>query len=72
VTEVGRQPWVIYEVMRTADGVTPVGEVPITLLGFFVLYVALGAALIVLLRALAHGNEYGRAPDPEELEVSHA
>ncbi len=72
VTEVGRQPWVIYEVMRTADGVTPVGDVPITLLGFFVLYLALGAALVVLLRALAHNNRYGRVPDPEATEVSHA
>jgi cytochrome d ubiquinol oxidase subunit I len=72
VTEVGRQPWVIYEVMTTAAGVTPVEEVPATLLGFFVLYVALGAALVALLRALASGNEYGREPTRDEREVSHA
>ena len=66
VTEVGRQPWIIYRVMTTAQGVTPVGEVPITLLGFFVLYVALGAALVVLLRALATRNAYGREPGPGE------
>ncbi len=71
VTEVGRQPWVIYEVMTTAAGVTPVDDVPITLLGFFVLYTALGAALVTLLRALASSNEYGRAPTPEEREASH-
>jgi cytochrome d ubiquinol oxidase subunit I len=57
VTEVGRQPWVIYEIMRTADGVTPVADVPLTLLGFSVLYVALGAALVYLLLRLAdHGR----------------
>jgi cytochrome bd-type quinol oxidase subunit 1 len=53
VTEVGRQPWVIYGVMRTADGVTPRGDVPVTLFGFSVLYLLLGIALVALLRGLA-------------------
>ncbi|HSJ14528.1 MAG TPA: cytochrome ubiquinol oxidase subunit I [Longimicrobiales bacterium] len=52
VTEVGRQPWVIYGVMRTADGVTPVSDVPYTLFGFTVLYLALGTALAWLLLRL--------------------
>ena len=56
VTEVGRQPWVVYGLMRTADGVTPVTEVPITLFGFTLLYATLGGALALLLRGLAaHG-----------------
>jgi cytochrome d ubiquinol oxidase subunit I len=53
VTEVGRQPWVIYGVLRTRDGVTPVAEVPFTFLAFTVLYLALGAVLAYLLRKLA-------------------
>jgi len=53
VTEVGRQPWIIYGVMRTADGVTPVSGVPITLFGFSLLYLVLGTALSVLLLRLA-------------------
>jgi len=62
VTEVGRQPWVVYGLMRTSDGVTPVSEVPLTLFGFALLYSALGFALALLLRGLAartrsHGNE---------------
>lgn len=61
VTEVGRQPWIIYRVMRTELGVTPVQEVPITLLGFFVLYLGLGAALTYLLRALAGRHRAGPA-----------
>jgi cytochrome bd ubiquinol oxidase subunit I len=69
VTEVGRQPWVIYGIMRTADGVTPRPEVPTALFGFSVLYLALGTALIVLLRGLA--RHYG--DDVNELEeASHA
>ncbi|MEJ2503545.1 MAG: cytochrome ubiquinol oxidase subunit I, partial [Gemmatimonadota bacterium] len=68
VTEVGRQPWIIYEIMTTAQGVTPVDQVPVTLVGFFVLYAVLGAGLVVLLRALAHGNAVGRAPDTGEVD----
>jgi cytochrome bd ubiquinol oxidase subunit I len=63
VTEVGRQPWIIYQVMRVADGVTPAGGVPITLFGFTVLYLALGTALVVLLRALAGANNGPDGPD---------
>lgn len=73
VTEVGRQPWVIYGVMRTADGVTPVGEVPATLFGFSVLYLALGIALVFLLRKLATGAPGTPAPAAEgRTEVAHA
>jgi cytochrome d ubiquinol oxidase subunit I len=61
VTEVGRQPWVIYGVMRTSDGVTPVAGVPVTLFGFGLLYLALGAALAYLLRRLADRDD---AVDP--------
>jgi cytochrome d ubiquinol oxidase subunit I len=56
LTEVGRQPWVVYGVMRTADGVTPRPDVPFTFFGFAVLYLALGVALSVLLRGLAQRN----------------
>ena len=55
VTEVGRQPWIVYGVMRTSEGVTPIDEVHWTLLGFTVLYAVLGAALVYLLRRLATG-----------------
>ena len=56
LTEVGRQPWVIHGVMRTAHAVTPRTDVPLTLFGFTVLYLALAIALIVLLRGLAHSH----------------
>lgn len=61
VTEVGRQPWVIYGSMRTADGVTTVPGVPVTFFGFSLLYLLLGIALAVLLRALATHNSARRA-----------
>jgi cytochrome d ubiquinol oxidase subunit I len=53
VSEVGRQPWVIHGVMRTAAGVTPRTDVPITLFGFTALYLLLAAALVALLRGIA-------------------
>jgi cytochrome bd ubiquinol oxidase subunit I len=52
VSEVGRQPWVIYGIMRTSDGVTPQAGVPATLFGFTLLYLFLGVALVALLRGL--------------------
>lgn len=71
VTEVGRQPWVIYGVLRTADGVTPVDGVPITLFGFSVLYLMLGTALVVLLRGLAR-HRHGPPAEPRPEEVARA
>jgi cytochrome d ubiquinol oxidase subunit I len=72
VTEVGRQPWVIYNVMRTADGVTPVGGVPATLFGFSLLYLGLGIALAALLRRLATGAPAEAAAGGPRKEAAHA
>lgn len=53
VTEVGRQPWVVYNFMRTADAVTDSQDVLTTLIGFTILYLLLSAALVWLLMRLA-------------------
>jgi cytochrome d ubiquinol oxidase subunit I len=53
VTEVGRQPWIIYGVMATRDAVTPARQIATTFAAFSVLYTVLGIALVVLLRRLA-------------------
>lgn len=45
VTEVGRQPWTIRGVMRTAEAVTPAAHVEATFYGFLALYTFLGAVL---------------------------
>ena len=44
VTEVGRQPWIVYEVMRTKDAVTDANGVWVSLAVVLVLYAALGHA----------------------------
>jgi len=59
VTEAGRQPWVIYGVMRTADAVTPVADVWGSLALFTSVYAALLMLLIFFLRRLA--TDEGRA-----------
>jgi len=53
VTEVGRQPWIVYEVMRTEDAVTQADGVWVTFALVVGLYVVLGAALAITLRAMA-------------------
>jgi cytochrome d ubiquinol oxidase subunit I len=52
-TEVGRQPWVVYEVMRTEDAVTGASGVPVGFAALSVVYVALAAIAYVMLRRLA-------------------
>jgi cytochrome d ubiquinol oxidase subunit I len=53
VTEVGRQPWIVNNVMRTEDAVTQASGVWVTLTAILALYVALGVALVVVLRAMS-------------------
>src|SRR5437764_7689071 len=52
-TEVGRQPWVVYGVMRTSDAVTGAGVIPVSYAGLWALYVVVGAATVWILRRLA-------------------
>jgi len=60
-TELGRQPWVIYGVMRTAAGFSPrisSGNGIFTLLGFMGLYMVLGILFLFLVwREIDHGPE---------------
>ena len=53
VTEVGRQPWIVYNVMRTENAVTKADGVWTTFMAVVLLYAALGAALILTLRAMS-------------------
>jgi cytochrome d ubiquinol oxidase subunit I len=49
VTEVGRQPWIIYGVMRTSEAVTPMPGLILPFITFTVLYVFLAAITVWLL-----------------------
>ena len=51
VTEVGRQPWIIYGLMKTADGVSPTvaaGETIFTIIGFMGMYFLIGVLFLYL------------------------
>jgi cytochrome d ubiquinol oxidase subunit I len=50
VTEVGRQPWIVHNIIRTADAVTPVPGLVVPLVGFTLLYAFLGVVVVALLR----------------------
>jgi cytochrome d ubiquinol oxidase subunit I len=62
-TEVGRQPYTIYGVLRTSDSVSPIGlpGVAASLVGFIIVYaLVFGAGMLFILREMAH------APLPDE------
>jgi cytochrome bd ubiquinol oxidase subunit I len=52
-TEVGRQPWVVYDVMRTSEAVTGASGVPVGYATLALIYVGLLAAVVWVLRRLS-------------------
>ena len=59
-TEIGRQPWVVYDVMRTADAVAHHSALAMTasLASFVVVYVAVfGTGIVYMLKLMAIGPE---------------
>ena len=66
VTEEGRQPWVIYGILRTKDAATTAPGLDLTFLVFSLIYVALGVFTVILLRRLGkestqESNDVGEA-----------
>ncbi|TYR32253.1 cytochrome ubiquinol oxidase subunit I [Sphingobacterium phlebotomi] len=49
VTEVGRQPWIIYEIMRTKDAVTPMPGIVYSFYIFTAVFISLSIIVIFLL-----------------------
>jgi cytochrome d ubiquinol oxidase subunit I len=68
VTEVGRQPWIVANVMRTSDAVTQAGSIWVTFGLILGLYVALGVTLVVTLLAM---SRRWRREDGQEEEVPY-
>jgi cytochrome d ubiquinol oxidase subunit I len=66
-TEVGRQPWIVYGILRTADAVSPA---PGLFLGFYAvvaIYVVLTALTVIVLRRLARSHD---TPAPQEVDAT--
>jgi cytochrome d ubiquinol oxidase subunit I len=62
-TEVGRQPWIVYKVMRTSQAVTSANGLEVGYAALVLVYVSLAAGVFWLLRRLARR--------PAEAEVAH-
>jgi cytochrome d ubiquinol oxidase subunit I len=65
--ELGRQPWIVYGLMRTVDGASPTvhsGTTLFTLLGFCGLYFVLGVLFLFLIgREISHGPDLAPGSD---------
>ena len=60
-TEVGRQPWIIYGVMRTKDALSPVSaeQVGLTLIIFVIVYfIVFGVGIYYMLKLMHKGPEF--------------
>ncbi len=64
LTEVGRQPWIVYGLLRTSSGVSPIAasQVAVSLVGFLVVYGLLGlAGFSLIARHARKGPEFDDA-----------
>jgi cytochrome d ubiquinol oxidase subunit I len=53
VTEVGRQPWIVYNFLKTKDAVTTAGGVPFMFAAILVIYATVGTIAILVIRGMA-------------------
>lgn len=79
--ELGRQPWLIYGILRTSEGSSPLvssGNILFTIIGFAGMYTVMGLLYFVLMvREVARGpheavegNLFGESSEPEESDRS--
>jgi cytochrome d ubiquinol oxidase subunit I len=82
VTEVGRQPWVVYRLQTTVAAATANGGILASLTAVIVVYAVLGTATILILRVLARrwrrgdaregAVPYGPPPAPQDRPLGRA
>jgi cytochrome d ubiquinol oxidase subunit I len=70
VTEVGRQPWVVYHVMTTAQAVTGAHGIPVGYATLAASYLVVGCGLIWVLRRLARAPLEGPPEPPGRLRMA--
>jgi cytochrome d ubiquinol oxidase subunit I len=73
--EVGRQPWTVYGILRTADAVSPVpgGSVLVSLSLFVLVYgIVFGAGLYYIIKLVQRGpDQPPPVPEGSEADLSH-
>lgn len=68
-TELGRQPWLVYGLLRTNEGTSPLvhsGNALFTLLGFLGLYFLLGLVFIILFMEIVRQGPVSVTDDPAQ------
>jgi cytochrome d ubiquinol oxidase subunit I len=75
-TEVGRQPWIVYGHMRTAEAVSPAPGLFLGLYAVLAIYAVLTVFTVWVLRRLAVTHDVaapyeggGEVPEPERVDV---
>lgn len=67
-TEVGRQPWIVYEIQLTRDAVSTAPGLRYAFFAVCVVYLVLTFLTVLVLRRLAHQHDL---PAPQEVGVEH-
>jgi cytochrome bd ubiquinol oxidase subunit I len=65
-TEVGRQPWIVYRILRTAEAVSPAPGLYLGLFAVVAIYAVLTVFTVIVLRRLAGRHE---TPAPQDVEA---
>jgi len=70
VTEVGRQPWIIYGVMRTSEAVTPMPGLIVPFVTFTLLYILLAIVTVWLLLRQVAASPHAPEPIAKEAQLA--
>jgi cytochrome d ubiquinol oxidase subunit I len=73
LTETGRQPWIVHELLKTENAVSPnlgVGTVLISLIGFVLIYAVLMAVDVYLLAKYAKAGPDTETQEPVDVAPS--
>ncbi len=70
VTELGRQPWIIYGILRTADAVTPMPGLIVPFITFTALYCFLGIIVAMLLYQQVVRSPREEEPAPRQAKAA--
>ncbi|MEO5954584.1 MAG: cytochrome ubiquinol oxidase subunit I, partial [Nitrospiraceae bacterium] len=71
-TELGRQPWLVYGLLRTAEGTSPLvhsGNALFTLIGFLGLYLLLGLLFLMMIMVIVRQGPGPVTDDPARTTI---
>jgi cytochrome d ubiquinol oxidase subunit I len=72
VTEVGRQPWIVFQKMKTSEAVTHAGGIWFTFGLLLILYITIGTIAVLVLRRMSRRWREGGGADSEDTPGPYA